>query len=160
MRISGEEIQRNGYADINQVLRKVPGVYVREEDGYGLFPNISLRGVDPTRSNKITMMEDGILTAPAPYSAPSAYYTPNAGRMSDIEIFKGGSQIKFGPHNTAGVLNYVSTQIPTEETFYVKQVFGSDAEVRTHMYYGDVLKLEGGKLSYLLEGWYRENDGF
>ena len=160
VRISGEEIRRHGYADINQVLRKIPGVYVREEDGYGLFPNISMRGVDPTRNNKISVMEDGILTSPAPYSAPSAYYTPNAARMSDIEVFKGGSQIKFGPSNTAGVLNYVSTPVPAEETFYFKQTFGSDNEKRTHVYYGDAIEMEGGTLSYLLEGFYRENDGF
>ena len=31
------------HTDINEILRQVPGVYVRPETGYGFFPNISLR---------------------------------------------------------------------------------------------------------------------
>ena len=54
--ITKEEIRQQSYDDVNRVLRKVPGVYVREEDGFGLFPNISLRGVDTTRSAKVTLM--------------------------------------------------------------------------------------------------------
>jgi Fe(3+) dicitrate transport protein len=105
-------------------------------------------------------MEDGILTAPAPYSAPDAYYSINSARMSGIEVIKGSSQIKFGPQTTGGVVNYISTPVPTQETFFLNQQFGSDNEVRSHLYYGDVIELESGKLSYLLEGYYRENDGF
>ena len=71
--VTTEEIRQQNYDDVNRVLRKVPGVYVREEDGFGLFPNISLRGVDTTRNAKVTVMEDGVLMAPASYSAPAAY---------------------------------------------------------------------------------------
>ena len=95
------------FKNVNQTLRQAPGVYVRDEDGYGLFPNISIRGVDTNRSAKVTLMEDGILTAPAPYSAPSAYYSPTSGRMYAIEVLKGSSQIEYGPHTTGGVVNYV-----------------------------------------------------
>ncbi|HAN83725.1 MAG TPA: TonB-dependent receptor, partial [Verrucomicrobiales bacterium] len=87
--IEAEDYQRKGITNIQQILRKVPGVYIREEDGFGNFPNISLRGGDGTRNEKVTVMEDGILTAPAAYSAPSAYYSPRAARMSGIEVLKG-----------------------------------------------------------------------
>ena len=96
--ISTEDIRDPSYSDINRILRKAPGVNIREEDGFGLFPNISFRGVDTTRSAKITVMEDGVMVAPAPYSAPAAYFNPAAGRMSGIEVMKGGSQVKYGPH--------------------------------------------------------------
>lgn len=92
--ITAGEIRTFAYDDINQVIRRTPGVYVRQEDGYGLFPNVSLRGVSTTRNGKITVMEDGILMAPAAYSDPAAYYTPNTGRMSGLEVLKGSSQIK------------------------------------------------------------------
>jgi Fe(3+) dicitrate transport protein len=63
---AAEDFRERGYTNIAQIAARVPGVYVRDEDGSGNFPNISLRGVDGNRSTKVTMMEDGILTAPAP----------------------------------------------------------------------------------------------
>jgi Fe(3+) dicitrate transport protein len=109
--LGSEQLERFKFANINEILRQAPGVNVRDEDGYGLFPNISIRGVDTNRSGKVTLMEDGILTAPAPYSAPAAYYSPTAGRMSGIEILKGSSQVQYGPHTTGGVINYISTYL-------------------------------------------------
>ncbi len=159
--VTKEEIRQQNYDDINRVLRKVPGVYVREEDGFGLFPNISIRGVDTSRSGKVTVMEDGILMAPATYSAPSAYYTPTVGRMSGVEVLKGSSQIQYGPHITGGVINYLSTPIPLEETAYLKASIGSFNEVRTHLFAGNTFETNaGGKFGVLIEGYRRKNDGF
>jgi len=107
--IDQQQIQRQTYTNPNRVLQQVPGVYVREEDGFGNFPNISLRGADGGRSSKLTVMEDGIMMAPAPYSDPSAYYSPRIGRMSSVEILKGSSQVRYGPQTTGGVINYLST---------------------------------------------------
>lgn len=158
--VTKEDIRQQNYDDINRVLRKVPGVYVREEDGFGLFPSISLRGVDTTRSSKVTIMEDGIMMAPAPYTAPAAYYSPTAGRMSGLEVLKGSSQIKYGPHTTGGVINYLSTPIPTKEKAYLKSTFGSFNEQRTHAYVGNTFDTAIGSVGILLEGYRRQSDGF
>ncbi|VAW87392.1 Outer membrane receptor for Fe3+-dicitrate [hydrothermal vent metagenome] len=159
--VTKEDIRQQNYDDINRVLRKVPGVYVREEDGFGLFPSISLRGVDTTRSSKVTIMEDGVMMAPAPYTAPAAYYSPTAGRMSGLEVLKGSSQIKYGPHTTGGVINYLSTSIPTKETAYLKSTFGSFNEQRTHAYVGNTFDAgDAGQFGVLLEGYRRQSDGF
>lgn len=159
--LSSEDLGRHSYDDANQALRKVPGVYVRPEDGYGFFPNISLRGVDTTRSAKVTLMEDGVLTAPAAYSAPSAYYSPTLGRMSAIEVLMGSSQTRYGPHTTGGVINYRSTEIPESGTTYLKILYGSNNEQRTHAYLGDTFESpEWGRVGVLLEGYLRSSDGF
>ena len=158
--VTKEDIRKQNYDDINRALRMVPGVYVREEDGFGLFPNISLRGVDTTRSSKVTIMEDGVMMAPAPYSAPAAYYSLTTGRMSGLEVLKGSSQIKYGPHTTGGVINYLSTPIPTKDTAYLKSTFGSFNEQRTHAYTGSTFDTNAGQFGVLIEGFKRQNDGF
>ncbi|MDT8406818.1 MAG: TonB-dependent receptor [Methylococcales bacterium] len=158
--IDTDAIRDQTYSDINRILRKVPGVNIREEDGFGLFPNISFRGVDTTRSAKITVMEDGILTAPAPYSSPAAYFSPAAGRMSGIEVMKGGSQINYGPHITGGVLNYLSTAIPETGKAYLKTTYGSYNGVQSHGYVGNTVETAHGRFGYLVEGFFRRSDGF
>lgn len=155
-----EEIRTQNYDDIHRLLRQVPGVYVREEDGYGLFPNISLRGVDVGRTSKVTVMEDGVLAAPAPYSAPAAYYSPTTGRMDGIEILKGSSQVRFGPHTTGGVINYISTPIPDGSQGFARASYGSDHDLRLHLNYGQTMDTVHGRLGYLFEGFYRQADGF
>lgn len=158
----GEEtLRRYLNVDVNRVLRQVPGVYLREEDGMGLFPNISLRGVTTERSKAVTIMEEGILSAPAPYSAPSAYYSPNVARMNGLEVLKGTSQIKYGPHITGGAINYLSTPIPTGNLSYLKLSYGSHNEMLGHFWHGNSQDVSGGgKTGYLVEGFYHRTDGF
>ncbi|MQP25112.1 TonB-dependent receptor [Flavobacterium sp. LMO8] len=129
--ISAADLQKFNYTDINRVLRTVTGVNVYEEDGFGLRPNISLRGTSPDRSAKITLMEDNVLIAPAPYSAPAAYYFPSVARMSAVEILKGSSQIQYGPFTTGGTINFVSAPIPTKFSAGFLTDYGSFNTSRT-----------------------------
>jgi Fe(3+) dicitrate transport protein len=156
------EFRERGYTNIAQIAARVPGVYIRDEDGYGNFPNISLRGVDGSRSTKVTMMEDGILTAPAPYSAPNAYYAPKAARMSGIEFLKGSSQVKYGPQTTGGVVNYLSTLFPEEggPSFYSRLTYGSHNTLFLHSWYGDTQDTKAGRVGYLLELHGESSDGY
>lgn len=106
--IDSEELKKFDYTDIGRVLEKTPGVYIQDEDGLGLRPNIGMRGAHPHRSRKITIMEDGILIGPSPYSAPAAYYFPSMSRISDVEVYKGPSSVQYGPNSIGGALNLVT----------------------------------------------------
>ena len=147
--ISPEELKKLGYTDINRVLKTVPGVTIVEEDGFGLRPNISLRGTSPERSAKISLMEDGVLIAPAPYSASAAYYFPSVGRMKAVEILKGSSQVQYGPFTTGGAINLVSTPIPDTFSGIVKASYGSFNSSQLYASVGDSKEYIGYNVEYL-----------
>jgi len=154
--ISPEELKKFNYTDINRVLRSIPGVTFYEEDGFGLRPNISLRGTSPERSAKISLMEDGVLIAPAPYSAPSAYYFPSVARMQAVEILKGSSQVQYGPFTTGGAINMISTQIPNSFNGQIRANYGSFNTSQLHARVGD----SKPSIGYMFEYLNYNSDGF
>ena len=154
--ISPKELQKFNYTDINRILKSIPGVNLQEEDGFGLRPNIGLRGAGVERSTKITIMEDGVLTAPAPYSASAAYYFPTVGRMQAVEILKGSAQIKYGPYTTGGAINLISTQLPTQFTARVTALGGSFYGKNLHAYVGN----NHGQIAYSVEAFHYGSEGF
>lgn len=158
--ITAEEFRRQGYLNFAKVAAQIPGLYVREEDGYGNFINVSLRGVDGTRSSKVTLMEDGILTAPSPYSAPAAYYSPKLGRMAGVEVLKGSSQIAFGPHTTGGVVNFLSTPVPDSEHFFLRTTGGIDNTGFVQANYGRSFQSDAGRVGFLVEFHGQTTDGY
>jgi Fe(3+) dicitrate transport protein len=158
--LNSDDLDPFFHTDVTEILRQVPGVYVRPEEGYGLFPNISIRGTDPNRSQKVTILEDGIPASPSPFSGPAAYYSPTAGRMAGFEILKGSSQLKYGPNNSGGVINYISTPIPQEQTSKIRASYGDFNTKIAHAYSGGTVDFAGGKLGYLLEVFDHRTDGW
>ena len=112
-----------------EALRKSPGVYARAEDGFGLRPNVGIRGLSPTRSTKVLLLEDGIPLSYAPYGDNASYYHPPIDRFEGVEIVKSASQILYGPMTVGGVINYLTPAAP-ERT-------------------GGMLTLTGGSRDYL-----------
>lgn len=135
--INQQKIQQLNQTNINNVLRVVAGVNVRDEEGFGLRPNIGLRGTPVNRSAKITIMEDGILVAPAAYADPSAYYFPTFARMQGVEVLKGSSQIKYGPYTIGGVINLISTAIPESFKAFAQISHGSFNTNQQRIWVGD-----------------------
>ena len=154
--ISPQEIEKFNYTDINRMLKSVPGVNMYEEDGYGLRPNISMRGTKAERSERITLMEDGILISPAPYSAPAAYYFPNAARMSAVEVLKGSSQVQYGPFTTGGAVNMLSTPIPSALGGKAEFSYGMNNTLKGHVHIGNRTE----HLGYMVEYLRYQSDGF
>jgi Fe(3+) dicitrate transport protein len=142
--------------DVVRALRRVPGASFQLEDGYGLRPNISIRGTPTERSSRITLLEDNVLIAPAPYAAPAAYYFPTFGRIHSMEVLKGPSAITQGPYTIGGAINLVSTPLPDSRQGLLQAEAGADATWRTHAMYGD----SGSRIAWLVETHQWQSDGF
>jgi Fe(3+) dicitrate transport protein len=155
--IGEEQLRQFAYSDVQRIVREVPGVSLQIEDGYGLRPNIGIRGVATERSGRITLLEDNVLIAPAPYSAPSAYYFPTMGRIAAVEVVKGPAAITQGPYTIGGALNMVSTPIPMETEGNLLTEVGEDSTYRVHAKYGG--RSDNG-FGFLLEAHQWQSDGF
>lgn len=155
--VSSQEIQASHSFDANEVLRKVPGVQVREDSGYaGMRLNIGIRGLNPDRSRQILVLEDGIPVALAPYGEPEMYYSPPIDRMRKVEILKGSGSILYGPQTIGGVLNFVTPDPPQRPQGTLELVGGQRGMFIGKASYGGSVG-RGGALVSLLR---KQGDGF
>ncbi|RZO27772.1 MAG: TonB-dependent receptor [SAR86 cluster bacterium] len=154
--ILNNDLQKAMDTDIQKILTAVPGIYMRTEEGYGLRPNISIRGTAIERSGKVTIMEDGVLVAPSPYTSSAAYYFPTTGRIHSVEVLKGPAVVSQGPQTIGGAINLISTPIPEVNSGKFVQEIGENAMARTHAYYG----ASQGNFGALVEVHEHSSDGF
>ena len=153
--ITAEDLARALPLSVNEVLRQVPGLFPRDEEGIGLRPNIGVRGLNPTRSSKVLLLEDGIPLAFAPYGDNASYYHPPLERFERIEVLKGASQIRFGPQTIGGVINYITPDAPSDLTARLSGSYGSrDTLVADALVGGPLL---GGRV--LVHGNLKQSDG-
>lgn len=111
--LDGETLAASRVMTTNEALRKAPGVNVRDEEGFGLRPNIGIRGLNPTRSTKVLLLEDGVPLAFAPYGDNASYYHPPIDRFERVEVLKGAAMNLYGPQTIGAVINYI-TPGPTD----------------------------------------------
>jgi len=154
--ISNDDLLKAMDTDIQKILTAVPGLYMRTEEGYGLRPNISIRGTAIERSAKVAIMEDGVLVAPSPYTSSSAYYFPTTGRIHSVEVLKGPAAVTQGPQTIGGAINLISTPIPNAPSGKFTQELGENGMKRTHLYAGGT----SGNFGGLVEIHEHESDGF
>ena len=98
-----------------EILEHVPGVTAFADDGIGNSRiSVGIRGLNPRRSSRVLILEDGIPIQPALYVYPNMYYNPPVERIDEVEVIKGSGTIKYGPQTMGGVINY-STRRPSIE---------------------------------------------
>ncbi len=134
---------------VNEALRKVTGVFAREEEGFGLRPNIGIRGLNPTRSTKVLLLEDGIPLTYAPYGDNASYYHPPVDRFESIEVIKGSGQILYGPMTIGGVINYITPKPPERSSGVLTLVGGNRDYLNGHVSYGGTWGGTGLLLDYM-----------
>lgn len=74
--VTNDDLRRTRVLNVNDALRQVTGVFVRDEEGAGMRPNIGIRGLNPIRSTKVLLLEDGVPLSFAPYGDNASYYHP------------------------------------------------------------------------------------
>ena len=153
--VDREALDRANVMNTNEALRKIPGVNVRDEEGLGLRPNIGIRGLNPTRSNKVLLLEDGIPLTYAPYGDNSSYYHPPIERFERIEVFKGGAQIGYGPQTISGLVNYITPTPPSRSAGAVHLAGGNRAYFNGHANYGNTI----GNTGFLFDYMRKQADG-
>ena len=149
--IEQKELEESHVMTTNEALRKAPGVVVRDEEGIGMRPNIGMRGLNPTRSTKVLLLEDGIPVTYAPYGANESYYHPTVDRFSSIEVLKGASQIKYGPLTAGGVINYITPYAPEKFGGHLSVTAGNRDFLNT--------KINLGGKGFLFDFTHKEGDG-
>jgi Fe(3+) dicitrate transport protein len=121
---------------VGEALRKVPGVVVRDEEGFGLRPNIGIRGLNPTRSTKVLLLEDGLPFAFAPYGDNASYFHPPIERYERIEVLKGSGMLRFGPQTIGGVINYITPEPPQDFEGEIDAAVGTEGYRRLRVALG------------------------
>lgn len=149
-------IEERAPITLRDQLLTIPGINVVEEDAGGLALNIGMRGLDPRRSSRILLMEDGVPIALAPYGDPAAHYAPPVERVERIEVVRGSGQILCGPQTVGGMINFVTTPIPTDGAMARGEVRGG-----TRGFYGVTASAGTGseQAGFLIEGTARGGDG-
>lgn len=147
--LNSRDIKQFAPLTSNELLRKVTGVNVIDEEGAGLRLNISIRGLDPDRSRNVLMLEDGIPIALGPYGEPEMYFTPAIDKMSGIEVLKGSGQILFGPQTIGGIVNFFTADPPSSKASRIKLTGAKNGYFSGFGTYGNTLGKTGFIVSYL-----------
>ena len=141
-----------------EMLEYVPGINAFADDGIGNSRiSIGVRGLNPRRSSRVLILEDGVPIQPALYVYPNMYYNPPADRIDQIEVIKGSGTILYGPQTMGGVINYF-TKRPRNEFGGALKVTGGENG------YGSLFAEVGGwgngKLKPELQLLLKRGDGF
>ena len=92
-----------------ELLEFMPGINGYADDGFGNSRlSIGIRGLNPRRSARVLILEDGVPIQPAVYIYPNAYYNPPSDRIDAVEVIKGSAALRFGPQTMGGVINYTT----------------------------------------------------
>ena len=141
--ITSQVLESSRVFTTSEALRKVSGVNVRDEEGFGLRPNIGVRGLNPTRSTKVLLLEDGVPFTYAPYGDNASYYHPPIDRFESVEVLKGSGQIAYGPQTVGGVVNYITRNPPQNWSGFVTLTGGNRDYFNGHLNVGGTWKTTG-----------------
>ena len=143
-----------------EILEFVPGVSGFADDGIGNSRiSVGIRGLNPRRSPRVLILEDGIPIQPAVYVYPNMYYNPPAERIDQVEVIKGSGSILYGPQTMGGVINYFTKRPRNQMGGLIKLIGGENGYSSFFSEYGG-FKLGSERSRGELQLLYKRGDGF
>ena len=141
-----------------ELLELLPGINGYADDGFGNSRlSIGIRGLNPRRSSRVLILEDGVPIQPALYVYPNAYYNPPSERIDAMEVVKGSSAVRFGPQTMGGVINY-TTRRPDGTRGMVNQLAAGGNGY--YSLYSEWRGLGGGRTASDAQLLYKHGNGF
>ena len=155
---------------MRQVMAKIPGIHIWENDGSGIQIGVATRGLSPNRSWEFNVRQNGYDIAADPYGYPEAYYNPQLQAVQRIEVIRGHGALQYGSQ-FGGMINYIMRdgsefkkpfQVETQQTvgsFGLSNIYaGAGGQTGKWSYYGffDRRQADG----YRMNSNYFTNAGF
>lgn len=154
--IRPREVERAEARDVAELLQRVPGLWVRQTTDGGGRLDIGVRGLDPGRSRRVLVLEDGVPVSNNPYAEPDLYYATPVERVRSIEVLKGSGSLLYGPQTVGGVINLLTFAPPERRVATVATTAGEDGFVRWLGRTGD----RNGPVSWITQATFRRDEGF
>ena len=109
--VNNQSLRQINPIGTQEILERVPGITAFSDDGIGNSRiSIGVRGLNPRRSSRVLILEDGIPIQPALYVYPNMYYNPPIERIDGVQVIKGSGTVKYGPQTMGGVVNYYTSR--------------------------------------------------
>ena len=140
-----------------QILARVPGLNVIENDNTGVQLSVAVRGLNPNRISEFNARQNGYDIAADPLGYPESYYTPPTEALDRIEVVRGAASLQYGPQ-FGGLLNFLIKAPETDRrlALTVRQTVGAFGLSNTFARVGGTV----GALSYTGFGLYKRTDGW
>ena len=143
--------------NMRQVMARIPGLMVWENDGSGQQINIATRGLSPNRSWEFNVRQNGYDVSADAFGYPEAYYAPPLEAVERIQLLRGGAGLQFGPQ-FGGLLNYKLRRGSRDKKVEVEtsNTAGSNGLLNSYNAVGGTV----GKVNYYAYYRHRQGDGW
>jgi len=105
--ITAEQIREAGVNNVNEAIRKIAGVYGRQNLNGTQDSALDLRGFGDDSRQNLVVLVDGIRLSENELANPLLSSVPIE-LVERIEIIRGGSSVLYGEGATAGVINVIT----------------------------------------------------
>lgn len=155
--ITQEDIAKAQPQTASEMLVRVPGLQVRQEDQSGFRLNLGVRGLSPERSRLVLVEEDGVPVVVSPYGEPELYYITSVERIQSMDVLKGSDVLRNGPQTVGAVIQLHTWEPTTAPSWYTSVTGGQRGFFETVARYAATLQ---NGIGYVAQGYYKQGDGF